>query len=266
MPASRFAIHWWQWPNLLALDTAFIVIAWAAVFDWQSGQILTLSQLAVLGLSTWIAYQADRLLDVRSRAVKALLTRRHQFAQRHQRTLWCWLAAALFINLSIACSQLSLSACLRGSWLLAAVIAYTLLNQILHKKYGLKELSISLIISASIVVFNPAFQNWILLGFFAWLCLLNCLMITQKEVAIDRACDVASIAPALTARRMWLLAILPLCLLGLWDGPIAHSLWLNYLLLTTLYWQRKRLHPEVYRVLADTALLVSALYALWLIY
>jgi hypothetical protein len=266
MPASRYAIHWWQWPNLLALDTAFIVVFWAAVFDWQSRQILTVSQLAVLGLSTWIAYQADRLLDVRSRAMKALLTRRHQFAQRHQRTLWCWLAAALFINLSIACSQLSLSACLRGSWLLAAVIAYTLLNQILHKKYGLKELSISLIISASIVVFNPAFQNWSLLGFFAGLCLLNCLMITQKEVAIDRACNVASIAPALSARRMWLLAILPLCLLGLWNGPIAHSLWLNYLLLTTLYWQRKRLHPEVYRVLADAALLVSALYALWLIH
>ena len=82
--------------------SALIVVAWAAIFNWHSGHILTLSHLTVLGLSTGIAYQADRLLDVRSRAVKALLTRRHQFAQRHQRTLWCWLAAALFINLSIA--------------------------------------------------------------------------------------------------------------------------------------------------------------------
>lgn len=261
MPANKACIHWWQWPNLLAIDTALIVVSWAKVFAWQAGQTLSLSQCAILGLSTWIAYQADRLLDVRSRAMQALLTRRHRFARKHQRRLWCWLTIALLINLAIAGSQLSLNEWCRGSWLLAAVIAYTLLNQLLHKKYGLKELCIALIISASLIVMNPAFQNWSLLGLFTWLCLLNCLMITQKEAAIDRGGAVASIAPVLTASLMWPLAILPLSVLWLWDHPIAQSLWLSHLLLTTLYWQKKRLHPELYRVLADTALLLGALHA-----
>lgn len=266
MRAHKPAIYWWQWPNMLAIDTAAIVAAWAAVFAHQANQPLSISHLIILALSTWIAYQADRLLDVRSKAIKAWLTRRHQFAKQHQQTLWYWLTAMLAINLGVVGSQLSLRELQRGVWLLAAVISYTILNQIVHKKYGLKELSITLIISASVVLMIPAFDDWYLLGLFAWLCLLNCLLITQKEAAIDRACAIASIAPALTASRIWPLALLPLSFLWLWDNAIAHGLWLSYLLLATLYWQQKRLHPELYRVMADTALLVGALYPLWAIH
>ena len=140
MSTNKTAIYWWQWPNILALDTAVIVISWATVFAYQAEHTLSLSQLTVLGLSTWIAYQADRLLDVRAKSIKSLLTRRHQFAQRHQCALWCWLTAALIVNLSIAYSELSLNQWYRGSWLLMAVLSYTLLNQILHKNMDLKSL------------------------------------------------------------------------------------------------------------------------------
>jgi lipoprotein signal peptidase len=251
---------------MLAIDTAAIVATWAAVFAHQTKHSIPIAHILILAISTWIAYQADRLLDVRSKAIKALLTRRHQFAKQHQQALWHWLIAMLVINLGIAGSQLSLRELQRGVWLLAAVISYVLLNQIVHKKYGLKELSITLIISAGVILMIPAFEDWYLLGLFAWLCLLNCLLITQKEAAIDRACAITSIAPALTASRIWPLALLPLSLLWLWDNAIAHGLWLSYLLLATLYWQQKRLHPELYRVLADTALLLGALYALWAIH
>jgi hypothetical protein len=266
MGAHKSPIYWWQWPNLLAIDTAVIVATWAAVFAHQAKQSLPIAHILILALSTWIAYQADRLLDVRSKSIKALLSRRHQFAKQHQRTLWCWLTAMLAINLGLASSQLSFSELKKGVWLLAAVLSYTLLNQIVHKKYGLKELTIALIISASVVWIMPTFDDWYLLGLFAWLCLLNCLLITQKEAAIDRASAIASIAPALTPSRIWPLALLPLSFLWLWDHAIAHGLWLSYLLLTILYWQQKRLHPELYRVLADTALLAGALYALWAIH
>ena len=56
-------------------------------------------------------------------------------------------------------------------------------------------------------------------GLLCWALSLKLLDDHPKEVAIDRAAAVAA-APALTASRMWPLAVLPLCILRLWDGQL----------------------------------------------
>lgn len=261
MNPHKPSIAWWQWPNLLALDTACIVMLWAGLFAHLSQRSLSISQYAILGLSTWVAYQADRLLDVRSKPKTKLLTRRHQFAQQHMRTLWPWLLAATLLNLAIAGSQLSYSELQKGTWLLGAVLAYTYLIQQRKKKYGLKEASIAGIISASVILFVPTFSNWGTLSLFTWLCFLNCALITKKEAAIDRALTIETIAPQLSRLRLWLLTLIPIGLLTRIENEIQCSLIVSFLLLASLYWQQKRLHPELYRVLADSALLLGPLLA-----
>ncbi|MEC8218990.1 MAG: hypothetical protein VX014_00030, partial [Verrucomicrobiota bacterium] len=74
------SIRLWQWPNILAVDTALAAILWqlglVRALDTEIGWAASV----VLGLSVWLTYVADRLFDVWSREKVALFSLRHQFA------------------------------------------------------------------------------------------------------------------------------------------------------------------------------------------
>ena len=257
------SIRLWQWPNILAIDTALIAILWQlslarvlnAEIDWAAS--------AALGLSVWLTYVADRLLDVRSREKAALFSLRHQFAKRYRQALWYVWLVLLAINLLLA-TQLTVLQLKNGSLLLIFCLLYTASNQKLSRHFFPKEICVALIYAGGVIIFMPVACPLGFFGVFALLCLLNCLMIGAREKVIDAKMRVRSVAPLVAER--WLT---PLALFGaglaVWRGD---ELWLglalSFGLLGLLHGLRNRISIEAFRVLADASLVLGALYALGL--
>lgn len=91
-PPSRPAI--WLWPNLLGLDAPLVALTWQAFLALSIAIPLRPVGRVTLGLTVWIIYLADRLLDVRG-APATRETERHRFHRRHYRLLWALLVLAL---------------------------------------------------------------------------------------------------------------------------------------------------------------------------
>lgn len=76
---------WWLWPNLLSLDAPLIAVAWAWMFSQAWGVVSLPWELWVtLGVSVWIVYALDRLLDVRRSRAGTTLDKRHYFHERYR--------------------------------------------------------------------------------------------------------------------------------------------------------------------------------------
>ena len=261
---SRFQNHpmntqvkFWQWPNVLALDAALIAALWLLALEGAHQIEIGWAAHVVLALSVWLTYVADRLYDVKSRKVSELLSLRHQFAKRYSSQLWRIWFVALAINLAVA-TQLSRLQLKHGAQLLAVCLIYTLLNQKLSRRFFPKEICVALIYAGGVAIFLP---NTVPAGFyesFAFLCLLNCLIIGAKEKHIDSKMRVHSIATLVAAH--WLT---PLALIGAglawWSGvELWLGLALSFLTLALLHGCRERIEIETFRVLVDAALLVGA--------
>ncbi len=254
-------IRYWQWSNLLALDAALIAVLWQAALASAQGISLGAPAHIVLGLSVWLTYVADRLFDVSSRPEASLLSLRHQFAKRHARTLWSIWCGVLAVNLLLA-TQLSMIQIRRGALLLALCLLYTLLNQKLSRRFFPKELCVALIYAGGVAVFQPATVPLGFVACFAWLCLLNCLIIGAKEKSIDAELRVHSLAPLIAERWLSTFAILSTVAMFWVDGILNQPLALSFGLLGGLHWLRGKIATENFRVLVDTALVAGALMCL----
>jgi hypothetical protein len=255
----RSKIRLWQWPNLTALDAASLAVFWQAALAHALQQQLSVPAHAVLGLSVWLTYLADRLLDVAPRAESALLSLRHQFTKRQARPLWLIWGGALLLNLALA-TQLSREQLLRGACLLAICLVYTLLNQTLSRRFFPKELCVAGIYAGGVAVFLPA--GTVPVSFilsFAGLCLFNCLIIGVKEASIDAGLQIHSLAGLISEKwfGLWILlsggAVLGCKVVG--NRPLAMS----FALLALLHFSRNKIAIENFRVLADELLFVGPL-------
>ena len=254
-------IRLWQWPNILAIDTALIAILWQLSLARVLNTEIDWAASAVLGLSVWLTYVADRLLDVRSREKAALFSLRHQFAKRYRQALWYIWFVLLAMNLLLA-MQLTVLQLKNGSLLLIFCLLYTASNQKLSRYFYPKEICVALIYAGGVIIFMPVAFPLSFFGVFALLCLLNCLMIGAREKVIDAKMRIHSVA--LLVGESWLA---PLALLGaglaVWRGS---ELWLglalSFGLLGLLHGLRNQISIEAYRVLADASLVLGAMYAL----
>ena len=255
------SIRLWQWPNILAIDTALIAILWQLSLARALNTEIGWAASAVLGLSVWLTYVSDRLFDVKSREKAALFSLRHQFAKRYHQAIWYVWFVLLLMNLLLA-TQLTALQLKNGYLLLTFCLLYTASNQKLSRHFFPKEICVALIYAGGVIIFMLVAYP---LGFFAvyaLLCLLNCLMIGAKEKVIDAKMRVHSVA-TLVAER-WLA---PLALFGAglaaWR---ACELWLglalSFGLLGLLHGLRNRISIEAFRVFADASLVLGALYSL----
>jgi len=257
------SIRLWQWPNILAIDTALIAILWQLSLARVLNVEIDWAASAVLGLSVWLTYVADRLLDVRSREKAALFSLRHQFAKRYRQALWYVWFILLAMNLFLA-TKLTVLQLKNGSLLLIFCLLYTASNQKLSRHFFPKEICVALIYAGGVIIFMPVACPLGFFGVFTLLCLLNCLMIGAREKVIDAKMRVHSVAPLVA--ESWLA---PLALFGaglaVWrGGELWLGLALNFGLLGILHGLRNRISIEAFRVLADASLVLGALYALGL--
>ena len=200
------SIRLWQWPNILAIDTALVAILWQLGLVRALNTEIGWAASAVLGLSVWLTYMADRLFDVRSREKVALFSLRHQFAKRYRQALWYVWFVLLAMNLLLA-RQLTTMQLKNGCLLLIFCLLYTILNQKLSRHFFPKEICVALIYASGVIIFMPVAYPLGFFGVFALLCLLNCLMIGAREKVIDAKMHVHSIATLVAERWLTLFAL-----------------------------------------------------------
>ncbi|MBS1977040.1 MAG: hypothetical protein JST46_06695 [Bacteroidetes bacterium] len=133
--------------NLISLDVAIGSVASAIMFARLLGVTVLPYGYAALGLTVWIIYTADHLLDAYSIGGKAISTR-HAFHQRH-------FALLLFLMLMSSCAVLLLITMIRrpvlesGLWLSAVVVLYLIIQR---KLTPLKEFAVGIIYSAGVLL------------------------------------------------------------------------------------------------------------------
>jgi hypothetical protein len=113
----------WLWFNLLSLDAPLIALVWQDFLARCYPTVLHLTGRAVLGLTVWAIYLADRLLDVRC-PVPASESIRHQFYRRHRTFAQTLVAIVLGVDLVATLFWLRPAIFDNGLLLTAGVVAY----------------------------------------------------------------------------------------------------------------------------------------------
>jgi len=184
----------WHWLTILSIDAPLVALVWQECFALSFGVALAPVHRAVLALSVWLAYMADRWLDGRQLDPRHVVTARHAFARQFERPIafvWCLVLAG-----TIASAGLGLSRREFVSGLLLAGVVFAYLGFCHHRRtagYGwLKEFAVAALISGGSVLFVflrcPRLEgsHWLGLAIFYGLCLLNCAAVSVWDQPVDR--------------------------------------------------------------------------------
>lgn len=244
----------WLWPNLLSLDAPLVAVLWQLLFARCFHAGVDATATALLVLSVWLIYAADRMLDAFSTAgIANARLPRHEFYRRHWRAVLPVWSAVFLLAAWLACTRLAAPLFERGVALAAIVALYFTFVHLLQPAWP-KELAVAVVfaLGASVAAWNdirtPADIEAIAL--FSCLCWINCVAIEQWEQRVVgwpvgmAAALVAGAAVLIYAQRPAVSA-----------AEIASAL--AFVLLDQ---KRGRFSADALRVLADAALLTPILF------
>lgn len=231
----------------------------------------------VLGCSVWLAYAADRWIEAWRLRPEQIQTHRHRFYLRWRWEILAVWAGVLVLDVATAMRGLSLRELGAGMVLLAAVAAYLLSHQLVHRASrwrAPKEACVALLLGAGSALFIPGQAGAqpaamaVPLALFVLLCFANCALISLWENEVDRSHGATSLATQFGAAAQavralpWLIAALSA---GAWviAGPAAHPgaacAAASGILLGLVDLAERRIGRFGARVLADVALMTPAL-------
>jgi hypothetical protein len=268
--------RWWQWPTVLSLDAPAVSVVWQLLIAHTVARSIDGARVFVLGASVWLAYAADRWLEAQRLEASDIRTPRHHFYYRHRVVTALTWGVVLAANLGIAVSQLTSREIRLGIVLLAAVLAYVLSHQYLHRKHPWrvpKELCVAGLLTGGVAVFlsgsAPPVRLVAPLTCFALLCFTNVALISMWERDVDLAHDQTSLAlryPALSSGIRWLpwIAAVIAVTLSFAPGarPVALCAAVSAVALGAVDLLAPRMGWPLARVLAD-AVLLTPLVLLW---
>jgi hypothetical protein len=268
----RFAITYYRLFNILSLDVATGAVISALFFAEIYGASPSSISLLSLGLTVWIIYTADRLLDVWD-ARGEISSERHQFHKKHQQILVrCLLIAAVMDCALIFFMPVIIIK--RGVFLTMVVIGYVLLRK---KLYIFKEFFVAVLYTAGVLlpIVLPAkisHYEYLPILQFLLIALLNLIIFSWYEREMDVHDEQDSIATKLDER------VIRYIILGLFFLSFALSF---YTLLFTsaysvcfilmmmtaihilIFVKRTTFeHGYLYRLTGDAAFLVPLIYIL----
>ena len=180
---------WWLWWNILSVDAPTVALVWAYAFAQTIGEKLSAIEVVALGLTVWVIYAGDRLLDSRNAKNCADCQERHRFCARH-RTLICCLILFVASNTVWIIIEFLKSRELSAGTGLSAVIALYLVVVHVGPRWVTrafpKELAVGVLFAAGVTlpVWYAVTLNWKIWSsiiLFALLCTLNCLSIEAWE-------------------------------------------------------------------------------------
>jgi hypothetical protein len=262
--------RWWQWPTIVSLDAAAVVLVWQAIVAEAAGVALGWPERFVLGTSVWLAYTTDRWIEGWRLDRAAVRTPRHRFHQRRRWSVAALAAAALFTDVVVALARLPARDIVVGFILTAAVLAYLFSHQWLHRHARWrvpKEVCIAVLLVAGVWLFvrdASGGRLWMSLTLFGLLCLTNTSLISRWEMDVDRRQGQSSLAldsPRAAGLIVWLpwvtLAAAAATLAA--GPPAARLLAVSAALSALLFAAIDRVEPRtgwpLARVLSDLALM-----------
>lgn len=227
--------------NLLSLDVAIGAIITALFFSKQLLAPVRVYGIVALGLTVWVIYTADRLMDVRYLTEPAS-SERHRFHQKHHKPL----CVAIVIIVLIVCALMIFirPSVLIGGLILAPVITIYLLVQ---RMLPVKEFTVALLYTLG--VFLPAWpENWQIIGHASVLisqlflvALTNLLLFAWFEYDADSKMKQASLATRLGKKTVSTLLIIlfvvgiSLSFVAIIYNPISWIFLLMWLVLVSLF-------------------------------
>ncbi|MEQ1946732.1 MAG: hypothetical protein ABL995_06070 [Bryobacteraceae bacterium] len=266
-PVSPCAPKFWLWPNLLSLDAPVVAVLWQVLFLRCFRAPVEALPVALLALTVWLIYSADRALDA---FAGDRHTPRHRFYREHWRMLapmWvAGFAAAGWMSLT----ELPLPILRSGLMLLSAVGVYLFIVHSapvwLRRWMGQTPLGRSWTKEAVVAVLfalGSSLGAWekirtsadvAAVTLFSALCWINCVAIERWECREWGAPDteasgwpLRSIALGIAAAAVFVfLENRPVLATAEMASAFAF-LWLDH--------ARPRLSADALRVLADAALL-----------
>ncbi len=265
--------HWWQWPTILSLDAPLVAMGWQWLLARVARVPLGWHHVAILGLSVWLAYVADRWIEGWRLVPDQIRTQRHHFYQRWRGPLAVIGLAALAVDLALAGIWLSRREFTAGLVLLGPTTAYLLSHQLVHRHHrwrAPKEVCVAALLSGGVAVFPAAAPGiaWgalaVPLVFFGLLCFANCALISVWEQAVDEAHGQTSLALQFrkghgAVRALpWLIALATAVLAFDLSGPRRTAFvcaTVSGLLLGLVDLAERRAGPRLARALADIALM-----------
>lgn len=248
--------RYWQWPNILGIDAALVAVGWYWLL-LPAKTSLPLIPAAVLALSVWLTYLADRLLDVRQKNPHEIISLRHRVTAQYKKILWPLWCLLLGFNLMLALSGLSEAQLIRGFSLLLFTLTYLYAAQKIKSPLCWKELSVGVIFTCGVLLFLEQLPAWMISVLLILLFSCNCLIVAEFDCLRDLQTKPAprplhaSILITLGSATILAFLFLPMTLCTI-------------IPLLGLYCMRCRLACETLRVMTDAALLIPpSLHFIW---
>ena len=189
------------WLSLLCLDAPIVAVAWQWLFARTFGAHLNLSLRALLFLTAWLIYLADRFADTIKLPVGSPVSLRHQFCREHMIGWWIAIMVIFIIDAALALRSLDLQLLLLGGTLAAICGLYLLINHSLGGRWRplpVKEKAVGILFAAGTTLGVMGQLPGLTISFgvavtlFAILCTFNCLSIAAWERELDAAQGKAS--------------------------------------------------------------------------
>ena len=269
---------WWIWPHLCSLDAPVVAVVWQHWWAQSQGTSLTWHEDALLALSVWLIYLADRLADVFSHADYRHDTARHHFADEHRGRMRP-LVVGLFSTLSV----------MAPIWLKAHEFRMGLILLILtgtyfwaihgwsHRRWKAflpKEVTVAILFTLGTSFFVQcrsslmSVTTFVSLAAFGALCFLNCALITRWESTERDIHDDSSLVNSFPQTVHFLpagcvfLAVIAFVAFLVTNLRLFLPLTMSAALLGCLHHRNGKLSLDALRVLADVVLLTPLCFLL----
>lgn len=185
----KFLRTWFPYFNNLSINAVLIALFWQALFSDLLKVSLMWQERVILGLSVWLVYLGDHLLDVRDLGEEELPLERHEWVKKNERWLWWVFRLGLILDVFLALGSLSLSKLVAGLVLLAGCIVYV--KKIARSEHILlKGVIVALFFAAGVFLFLlSAFSDvefWLYGMLMFFLCLGNILSTASAEAKLEK--------------------------------------------------------------------------------
>jgi len=244
------------------MDAPAVALVWQGLLAQHTGSPLSWVSRAVLGLTVWLIYICDRLLDIR-RPDFVPSTARHRFYRRHYRLALAVLCTIALADAMLIVVKLPRSLICGGMIPALCVAAYIAAVHLSPPRSRIpKALLVAslFVIGTFLVAWTNASHPWTTLWTpaltFFLLCLSNLVLIDIWE---DQ--ETADIEPGALRRGfpLWVAMLAVVCLI-LSSRPWYRAIALSSLLVLALFLSRRRLTLDARRASVDMALLTPLLF------